>query len=364
MSHATSSLWCERTSRQKDELVPRVKSSAAVKAIKCGKPIVIQQGALGEWYDPKRWTLEALAHRLKDHEVKNVFRSSTNRFKYYRDDGGPHTSESKLKDTRTTDGERITMRFGEFLQRATAASDGAAGSREHLYLYGEPLPTSVREELPMEKLMSFINIREKASKETNEEKGSKPFLRPTSMLLWVAADNSSPSISPLHYDLSDGIILQLKGEKRFILIEERGHEEAIYPHAISGNFDRQSKIDDIQKPGKEFDMFQGVKAFQCVLNAGEALYIPFGCWHQVESPSESVAITIRWNPYADTIRSSTSFRCLALQQKGSAAPTPPPSLPPNVAEMLYRKMIRDLPKHVANILIQRFDAEKEELQRK
>mmetsp|Transcript_11798 Transcript_11798/g.22753 ORF Transcript_11798/g.22753 Transcript_11798/m.22753 type:complete len:90 (+) Transcript_11798:924-1193(+) len=83
------------------------------------------------------------------------------------------------------------------------------------------------------------------------------------------------------------------------------------------------------------------------------LFLPFGYWHQVESPPASVAITVRWNPYAEIIRSSTTMRCVALGLGGGS-----PALPPSVASVLYEQMLKSLPLNVVEVLMQRFMEEK------
>ena len=94
-----------------------------------------------------------------------------------------------------------------------------------------------------------LNGQDQESAEATERGGKK--FDATSALLWVAAGPGKPSISPLHYDLSDGLILQLHGEKRLLLFEP-GHTDIMYPSRIDSPFDRQSMIDRAKRPGTDF----------------------------------------------------------------------------------------------------------------
>ncbi|GAB5369658.1 hypothetical protein AAMO2058_001424000, partial [Amorphochlora amoebiformis] len=171
---------------------------------------------------------------------------------------------------------------------------------------------------------------------------------------YVILRDGPARISTLHYDLSEGLILQLSGAKR-ILIFSANHSKEFRPHAIHTPFDRQSKL---EIGGEEKDPLQKVQGYQAVLNPGDVLYLPYGYWHYIESPYGSVAITARWNPYEDTIRRLSNFKCLALGLGNTG-------IPPGVAEVLYKNVLKSsVPEPVAKVLLQRFYAEKEECSKK
>ena len=96
--------------------------------------------------------------------MSNVFRSTSNRFLYFKGSGcasisqggrGDEGGELKL--------ERIKVKFQDFLKRSSddnssfssnadttlspLSSNKHSSSEEHLYLYGEPLPRSLRDRI-------------------------------------------------------------------------------------------------------------------------------------------------------------------------------------------------------------------------
>lgn len=100
----------------------------------------------------------------------------------------------------------LTLRSREFVERSQAA----CSTGRHYYLYGEPLPSALWRSLPdMERVL-----------------GSTAQL--TSSLLWMALD---ATCSPLHYDMCHGLLLQMAGQKRFIMFPPDGIPDA-YMHPV------------------------------------------------------------------------------------------------------------------------------------
>lgn len=106
----------------------------------------------------------------------------------------------------------------------------------------------------------------------------------------------------MHFDMSEGILCQLDGSKRITLAAPQIHEE-LYPYPITHAHDRQSRIDDIHSPDpSRFPLASTVTLMDGLLSAGSLLYIPYGWWHQIESTSVSVSVSMRWNPYEAGLR--------------------------------------------------------------
>lgn len=310
--------------------------------------------------------------------MKNVFVSPTNRFLYFR--GGKKNSDISNQPSGSKT-KRIQMKFSEYLDRCEKMipsegeilndkkkTDKTGANDEHLYLYGEPVSGSILEKIEDSPLnFMHINISSKHGPNIASQKEEKKIegFSATSALLWVAGVHST---SPLHYDLSEGLMLQLNGEKKVILFKP-GHNSAFYPHTIGGPYDRQSRINCIKSPNlSKYPSLKATKGLQGIIKAGEILYIPYGYWHQIESPPASVGLSLRWNPYEDTIRAATQFRCIALGLTGvdnetdQSVKMPPQVIPKNVANMMYRNMLsQTLPGHVTEILLQRFAIELEEM---
>lgn len=129
---------------------------------------------------------------------------------------------------------------------------------EQVYLYGEPLPSELTDQFKPFKLVEDHAL--------------------TSSLLWVAV---SGSVSPLHYDMNEGILVQVAGQKRFILWPPQLYE-SLYPHNVNHPHDRQSRLNCVHRPDLSlFPDFDKAGGIQGTINAGEFLYIPYGWWHHV-----------------------------------------------------------------------------------
>jgi hypothetical protein len=162
------------------------------------------------------------------HRFQNVFESmESSRFKYSR---------------RSTN--RHSMDVNEFISRASTHS---------IYLYGEPLPSSLTSLIPSWPPLHHSSL--------------------TSILLWIAAIDTC---SPLHYDLCDGILVQLAGTKRVLLFGPEAIPDAAMPD-VDDAYDRQSSIDDVHHLDPvQFTKFRKHSAIQAVVRPGDALYIPYG----------------------------------------------------------------------------------------
>eukprot|EP00295_Goniomonas_pacifica_P038601 CAMPEP_0175981298 /NCGR_PEP_ID=MMETSP0108-20121206/47258_1 /TAXON_ID=195067 ORGANISM="Goniomonas pacifica, Strain CCMP1869" /NCGR_SAMPLE_ID=MMETSP0108 /ASSEMBLY_ACC=CAM_ASM_000204 /LENGTH=308 /DNA_ID=CAMNT_0017311813 /DNA_START=1 /DNA_END=927 /DNA_ORIENTATION=+ len=112
-----------------------------------------------------------------------------------------------------------------------------------------------------------------------------PFFRRISALIWFA---SGQTISRLHTDDFENVVIQVAGTKRFRLISplERGY---LYPTKERPNY---SRIDPRDPDFSRFPLFKHAHVHDVLVEAGDMLYIPFGWWHHVESTGRSIAVTL------------------------------------------------------------------------
>ena len=237
--------------------------------------------------------------------MSNVFRSTDGRYTYFdprrQAAGGVHREGL----------ERQKMTFDEFVYRAGGAAakseermegeaeayqepkeaDNTAVLADHsrYYLYGEPLPAPLQPLLPPPTILSPI-----------------PSL--SSSLLWVAVDGS---VSPLHYDLSDGLLCQLHQSKHMLLLPPR-HYHTLTPYPTNHAHDRQSQLHldtrPTPQPPAEGDEAgrEGLECWVGEVQAGEMIYLPYGWWHQVESEGECVSVTYRWDEHQQQLERITA----------------------------------------------------------
>lgn len=209
------------------------------------------------------FSIDVLEQAFGDRLLKNiaVCKNGRKRFGYDRD------GSNRLKDSLT---------FKEFSQR----------SNESLYIYGESLPIAIRQSIEIlnSSIFQIPNL--------------------TSELIWVALDGNC---SPLHYDLCNGLLLQLEGEKNIFMFPPDCYD-SLYPFQVTHSSDRQSQIDDIHNPNKEqFPLYSKLlhtrPPLKFTVCTGDALFIPCGWWHQVESIGLSVSATLRWDDCEHVMRS-------------------------------------------------------------
>ncbi|WP_433337500.1 cupin-like domain-containing protein [Spirillospora sp. CA-294931] len=124
----------------------------------------------------------------------------------------------------------------------------------------------------------------------------------TDTRLWIG---SAGTRSMLHSDLKDNLFCQLHGTKRVTLLPWRA-SRAAYP--FTGNL-VNSRIDlaapDLERfPRLRSAPFQGV-----LMEPGDVLYIPRGCWHDIRSLTPSVSLN-HW--FGEPQRTREYLRLLAL----------------------------------------------------
>ncbi|KAK1271661.1 hypothetical protein QJS04_geneDACA007493 [Acorus gramineus] len=113
-----------------------------------------------------------------------------------------------------------------------------------------------------------------------------------SINLWM---NSVRSRSSTHYDPHHNILCIVAGCKQVVLWPPSA-SPLLYPMAIYGEASNHSAV-DIAKP--DFSAHPRAKHFmdhsqRVVLNAGDALFIPEGWFHQVDSDDLTIAVNFWW----------------------------------------------------------------------
>jgi hypothetical protein len=104
-------------------------------------------------------------------------------------------------------------------------------------------------------------------------------------MLWIGPKNT---FTPLHHDLTNNLLVQLVGRKRVVLASP-SETPRLYndTHVFS-------RIGDVTDPNLDLGKFPLVKDVcfhEVILEAGDALFIPIGWWHQVQSLEFSVTGT-------------------------------------------------------------------------
>lgn len=102
------------------------------------------------------------------------------------------------------------------------------------------------------------------------------------------------TVSPLHFDPKDNLLCQVVGAKYLRLYSPR-ESNKLYP--VDGLLSNTSEV-QVEAPEDETDTkyprFREATYVECVLHAGEMLYIPPKYWHYVRSLSTSFSVSFWW----------------------------------------------------------------------
>ena len=102
------------------------------------------------------------------------------------------------------------------------------------------------------------------------------------MAVWIGP---AGAVTPLHHDLVNVILAQVRGRKRVSLIP------SWQLHRVYNNREVFSDVDFDDPSLERHPRFKKVQPLIVTLRAGQALFIPVGWWHHVRSLSFSISVT-------------------------------------------------------------------------
>jgi Cupin-like domain len=259
--------------------------------VQANRPVVVRGGMAG-WPARETWTWPALAARLGAH-AGEVIVSANGLYPDYLSQPSPMT--------------KVTMAVAELVERLEPPAGGPArppilAPGETYYIYGksylfEAFPDLLDDVSPPACL------------------GATPI---STTSTWIS---STGCVTPLHYDLPNTLLCQVRGSKQvylfapdqFPLLYLRGERFPGFD-----NFERQSRVDIHHPDWDAFPEFRRAVALECTLREGEALFIPSNWFHEVETlePSISVGFTFA----GGTTTSELAVLSDAFKQMGGGAP--------------------------------------------
>ena len=108
-------------------------------------------------------------------------------------------------------------------------------------------------------------------------------------MIWIGP---AGTFTPLHHDLTNNLLVQVRGRKRIVMASPRESGR------LYNDLEVFSRIGDITAADfARYPLLQGIRLYDLMLEAGDALFIPVGWWHQVSALDFSISITytnFRW----------------------------------------------------------------------
>jgi Cupin-like domain len=93
------------------------------------------------------------------------------------------------------------------------------------------------------------------------------------------------TLTPLHHDVTNVLFVQVLGRKRFRLIP------SLQTHRVYNDIGVFSQVDPDNVDLSLHPLFAEVQPLEFIVEPGEALFIPIGWWHQVESLDLSISLS-------------------------------------------------------------------------
>lgn len=121
-----------------------------------------------------------------------------------------------------------------------------------------------------------------------------------------ALRNSNLYIGPgsnktlLHYDEVNSFLYMVEGEKNFVVFEP-SETKYLYPYwvfdvrSILQNRVLDSKINPVEIDIEQYPKLRKANGWAGTMRAGEALFLPAGTWHYIESTDRNVAVNYFWH---------------------------------------------------------------------
>lgn len=224
-------------------------------------------------------------------------------------------------------GNRVTMMFGEYLSYLTLCMEQEGKEfeeyqlrQQHPHLEGKKQLSDEKEQLDVaylaqnelfQQVIKDIPIPHFCENHGHDIGEGKLY----HTMLWMGPMNT---VSPLHFDPLDNLLMQVVGWKRVLLFppddqsdgtEEDDENNNGFPTrrnvsnepswhyaGINGNQYNTSAVDVENPDHSEYPNFKELAPtpYECILGPGDGLYIPKKWWHHVRSLEMSVSANVWW----------------------------------------------------------------------
>jgi hypothetical protein len=185
-------------------------------------------------------------------------------------------------------GSGVELRKMTFLKYAASLRSGEA-HRQDMYLAKCPIRETELSKTPVfRSAVEQLGLRFPAS----------------NFNLWVGPGGH---VECLHYDASDGTLMQLHGEKKLLLFPP-SQTYNLYPFPVYAHFRHGLKLrswfSQVYPDAPDFKAFPKLREalqhrYEVILRRGELLYIPVGWWHEVTALGNEMSCSVNqfWHVY-------------------------------------------------------------------
>lgn len=215
------------------------------------RPVVLE-GALESWPAVAKWTPGYMAEKVGSAEIEYQ---------------GGRTSNPDFEMTK--DRHKQKMPFDRFI-----AEIEQSGYGNDLYITAYNSATNRAALAPLEADLSYLDA----------------YLTREHGMMWIGPMGT---FTPLHFDLTNNLIAQVRGSKRLVLLPP-SETQRLYNHKHV--FSAVHDITDEERLSR-FPLARDAQVFEVDLEPGDAIFVPIGWWHQVTSLDFSVTLTytnFRW----------------------------------------------------------------------
>ena len=126
--------------------------------------------------------------------------------------------------------------------------------------------------------------------------------------LWFGTEATE---TPLHYDVANNLFGQLRGRKRFVLIDPE-QADLVYPQRGDVKHRNLSLVSVEQPDFERFPLFARVQSLAGELGPGDLLFFPAFWWHHVRSLEVSLSLNFWWTVRLDQLLTPMGCREVPL----------------------------------------------------
>lgn len=217
------------------------------------RPVIIT-GMMEDWPAMERWTDEYFLKHFADREVEVQF--GRNRDTNFEINKAAH---------------KRTMRFGDYVQMIQR------GGETNDY-YMTATNSSSNQKALRELWDDIVQIPEYLTSTT-----------PDNGFFWFGPQGTK---TPFHHDLTNNFMAQVRGRKLIKIVP------AVEIGQIYNELDCYSAVDGSYIDYQRFPKMRDAQTLDMVLNPGEILFLPVGCWHYVEGLDVTITVSFinfRWD---------------------------------------------------------------------